>query len=513
MRKQKGSIIVFALIVLSFILIAAFSVAAVTLVERRSANVSVNSTTAFQNSDKGMEEFLQQIYKDLDQNSSLADLATALNTIYGTSDYDCQSSGDTNVPARIGSDGSGGEVETEFIITAFGEATLLHEESSGWDWAGGELIPLDECTDQLADVARFKVAGNYNNASRAVFVKLRDSLTRGLVARWSFEDRAQIARIVEDEDDRNSFIAQDSSKQNHTMTLCPLRVDTGDSDQYPIDVDIDIGGDESITHEIVTFSDCGSDAANGMSPYKRDESSDDEGEERPAGAWTDGIVEEDVSGGAVTVVGSDSKNEAIYFTDSTFLAMYVDDPPGDPCVDEEINCVEKDVEDDLQLSDGFSVSMWIKVEDDGGIQNLLTRRAGNSSGYDLYLNDGVIYFKVGNREIDTDVDVIDDEWHHVAARWDRNSGNMAIWVDADSRATGTFTGGIGEPDVTMYVGADQNGSPTMNNGTVMDDLWVWDRSLTNTEIWRLCTEAESNDGVNHDNGDHPAGCPQDPPTT
>ncbi|PID51604.1 MAG: hypothetical protein CR954_00950, partial [Candidatus Moraniibacteriota bacterium] len=108
-KQQKGSIVIFALIILIFILIAALSIATISLSNKRSANTSVNSATAFQNSDNGMEDFLQQVYQSLGPDATLDDLANALDHIYSADGihYQCVD-GTGGLPARIGTDGTEG---------------------------------------------------------------------------------------------------------------------------------------------------------------------------------------------------------------------------------------------------------------------------------------------------------------------------------------------------------------------------------------------------------------------
>lgn len=60
---KKGSILVFSLIVLSFMLVSALSIAAVSVTERRSASTTEKSARSFQVADSGVEKILQRIYK------------------------------------------------------------------------------------------------------------------------------------------------------------------------------------------------------------------------------------------------------------------------------------------------------------------------------------------------------------------------------------------------------------------------------------------------------------------
>ncbi len=60
---EKGSILVFSLIILSLMLTSALSIAAVSVGERRAASVTERSGRSFQVADSGVEIMLQKIYK------------------------------------------------------------------------------------------------------------------------------------------------------------------------------------------------------------------------------------------------------------------------------------------------------------------------------------------------------------------------------------------------------------------------------------------------------------------
>lgn len=461
--KHKGSVLVFALIVLSFILISAFTVASVTLIERRSANVSVNSTTAFQNSDKGMEDFLQQLYKDMQQTDTLDNLAVRLNDVYGGEQYVCSpGTEDGKVAAYIGN------VNTEFIISAYKEGKISESDTrSGWR----SVLPITDCSEQLANVSRFKVAGNYNSAVRAVFVKLRNSLTRGLLAHWSFEDRAQIERFAIDGNASSvAYIAQDFSKNDHTLTLCKIAADSAD---LPITVELP-ETDYDLT--IDSFAECGNDEATGMDPKKN-------------GAWVGGIVEElGTFGGAL---GNNDAKEALFFDGiDDYLAMNVDSN----CHDDMTNCVNTSLnEDKLQPEDGISISLWVKP--DNNASGTIISRHNGDKGYRIYLENGNVCFQLNNNtEVCSSSAINDNDWHHVVGRWQKaKAGGNAFFslnVDDDLKIESTSTVreiSYGE-NKPLYVGASDE---TMGffKGRI-DDVRIWDRELTDEEVDRLCLDAQ-----------------------
>jgi len=472
MKNTKGSVLVFALIILSFILVASFSLASVSLIERRSADVSVNSATAFQNSDKGTEEFLQQLYKDLDQNNDLDDLADALNAIYGSNIYSCEDGG-TSHPARIG------DQDTEFIITAYREKvagpTNPDPTSGGWN----SVDTIDDCGTSLADVSRFRTTGNYNNAARAVFLKLRDSLTRGLVAHWSFEDRANIARITPNAENRISYLAQDYSKYGHTLTLCNI----DHSDPLTIEV-VQVDGTVDDDMNIVDFSDCSfGNAGTGMSPFRGYGDTGDD-EYNVNGAWQEGVVEETITVNP-TAMGDSSSDEALYFDGSTYLATNFQSN----CGAKEINCVS-DTDDKLSLDDGIAVSLWVKT-DASNASGYLVSKYDNNDGYEVYLNSGAVCFRLNNDYVCANNLKLDDDWHHVVVRWRKSDDKMEAFVDGkQTNLHKSYILSINNTSGSKIVIGAQS-DPIGNYFTGMiDDVRIWNRALTETEICRLCNDAE-----------------------
>ncbi len=75
---KKGSILVFSLIVLAFLLVSSLSIATLSMVERRTSSATDRSTRSFQVADSGVELVLQKIYKS--SFSTLNDLAASLGT-------------------------------------------------------------------------------------------------------------------------------------------------------------------------------------------------------------------------------------------------------------------------------------------------------------------------------------------------------------------------------------------------------------------------------------------------
>jgi Tfp pilus assembly protein PilX len=77
-KPNKGSVLVFSLIVLSIVLSAALSIAVVNVSNRKSASSTSQSVQSFQVADSGVEKALKEIYKG--SYTDLNAMATALAT-------------------------------------------------------------------------------------------------------------------------------------------------------------------------------------------------------------------------------------------------------------------------------------------------------------------------------------------------------------------------------------------------------------------------------------------------
>jgi hypothetical protein len=145
---RKGSVLVFSLVVLSFLLVAALSVAVVSVTERRGSIATDRSNRSFQVADSGAEIVLQKIYKG---NSS--DLMALASAVGGTTIC--------NSGVISGSTSSG-----DYKISLY-------------DDTGNQLT---NCTDQTwrDQVARLKSEGTSGNTVRAVEVAVAASPTPGI---------------------------------------------------------------------------------------------------------------------------------------------------------------------------------------------------------------------------------------------------------------------------------------------------------------------------------------------
>ncbi len=207
-KKQKGSILAFAVIIMSFLMIIAIGLVASSILTRKGANVSSNSTSAFQNTDKGMELFLYELYTNTKPFHTLDDLANSIVDSNGER-YTC-----TNVT-------EGGE--TVAVINGAEFDVISYKEANPNDNDGKDFVVATSCLDtEIARVYKIKITGHFATASRSIEVNLSNSLKRGRIARWTFEGNTESVRIW---GSPGAPVVKDRSKNDYILTLCPIEED------------------------------------------------------------------------------------------------------------------------------------------------------------------------------------------------------------------------------------------------------------------------------------------------
>ncbi|NLE39127.1 MAG: PEP-CTERM sorting domain-containing protein [Pirellulaceae bacterium] len=164
------------------------------------------------------------------------------------------------------------------------------------------------------------------------------------------------------------------------------------------------------------------------------------------------------------------------------------------------------------MDQSYTASIWFKIEDTGDGMTLMGKGMNNSTGdigWCVKVDEaGILGIRANHNGTGTKMGVKnltpvnDDEWHHVAVVFDRESGVLKGYLDgAGSGASGDENGwevlytdefGISfEPDSTFdstqplfigYTGASVTSGGKDPAVGRFDDFAVWNRVLTDTEI-------------------------------
>jgi hypothetical protein len=142
----------------------------------------------------------------------------------------------------------------------------------------------------------------------------------------------------------------------------------------------------------------------------------------------------------------------------------------------------------------FSVSFWFRTNT-SALMYIVSGVGSTGDFYDgfqVYLSSGHPHFAVGNGSQydgakNTNANLIDDDWHHVAAVM--NGSSYTVYVDGSSAGNtvignGTVSTTTGTNGGDFKIGArfDENNDYALNG--YVDDVALFNRALTSSEVSR-----------------------------
>ncbi len=493
-QKKKGSVLVFAIIILSIITVTVLSYTRATQMQVTNSINTKNSVSAFHAAETGLEKVLFKIYKDLNSLDTINDLAISLG---GNCDA---------VTSSI-------KVPSENIEFSFKKKII---DPSGKE----KQVPVTNCDTVLADISSIKTVGKHNQTARAFYQKLKNSLKRGLVAHWRFEDN--VDALVYNINFPGSPTAKDSSDNNHTLTLCPIdngdhKLATGGSGNESFDYCYQYynGNTPSPDPSILGDSTDNNDLSNAiwMDHGGAFDKTHNKMVQYRGSAWgvqgdvqgykkTSGIVDEYRS---TPLQGSLSslKGQALYFNGkSNYLTMNTSESGRTNYVKDE---------EDLKFKDALSISFWFKFEGDlsDGNDAFILGKYNDSSnkGYKVYIKDS-------NKKICVSFDTVskcsssftsnDNNWHHVVVTWDNTvDSSIDMYIDNSKQLSGTKSSSLHTDDSKFMIGGvyqrSDDSEPYLPAPPYvfphadikepfkgyLDDIRLYERKLSSMEIKRL----------------------------
>ncbi|MFC1762072.1 LamG domain-containing protein [Planctomycetota bacterium] len=141
---------------------------------------------------------------------------------------------------------------------------------------------------------------------------------------------------------------------------------------------------------------------------------------------------------------------------------------------------------DALHSDQYSAAAWVNipVEQAGNYSTWVVTKGvvGGAGGYGLAIQgqEPTVYQEDGNtwHRIFSGVEIALDEWHHIAATYDETS--IAIYVDGVLGNTEEF--GFAISPIDLMIGAWRATSPTRFYTGVVDDVRIYDHTLSEAEV-------------------------------
>ncbi len=154
------------------------------------------------------------------------------------------------------------------------------------------------------------------------------------------------------------------------------------------------------------------------------------------------------------------------------------------------------------LTGSFTVMAWVKVNDTNGDQRVFADDFNNTGGWALSVGDsglpGIVRFfsrSLTPITLDTAVIYSAGTWHHLAAVHRLTTKQRLIYVDGALSAldpapgyTGTWGTDSGDASIGGELDGSSEGVPQWRLGGGIDELRVYDRALTESEIAAVMAE-------------------------
>lgn len=163
-----------------------------------------------------------------------------------------------------------------------------------------------------------------------------------------------------------------------------------------------------------------------------------------------------------------------------------------------------DVADDPSLnSDDATVSLWVKPEGNNSDVNYqsyvgkdygdqwMVGRDRDTKQFRFHINTTGTY---GTSYFSNDYSFTLGNWYHLAFTYDSETGNWSRYVNTNIVGSDTLSGVIGTSNAPLQIGDGPEDDNLDANATV-DEVRVYNRSLSNPEIWHLYTQGRDHLGI------------------
>ncbi|WP_033960341.1 LamG-like jellyroll fold domain-containing protein, partial [Psychroserpens jangbogonensis] len=155
-------------------------------------------------------------------------------------------------------------------------------------------------------------------------------------------------------------------------------------------------------------------------------------------------------------------------------------------------------EDNYDLSNQFSIEVWVKPESLSGASTIFSKRNANdlSTGYDLRLFGSVLQFRWNSSGIiKSTYPLTTNRWYHIAVT--NSNGTYRLYVDGIEVSNAISGSAPSTNTMKSLIGAmDQTGNATHKpvkyfNGWI-DELRIWNTALTTTQIHQMMNQEIKN---------------------
>lgn len=145
----------------------------------------------------------------------------------------------------------------------------------------------------------------------------------------------------------------------------------------------------------------------------------------------------------------------------------------------------------------ITTSVWVYWTGDGlnGYSGIYYKNSGSSRdlGRLLIRNDGKLLVQNGNGNFESEDsgDVVKNEWTHIAYVYDQSAGKEYLYINGTLKGQKNRTGNISQESNNLWIGFGYNQANNYMFQGKIDEVRIYSRALSETEIQSLYVETSS----------------------
>ncbi len=134
---------------------------------------------------------------------------------------------------------------------------------------------------------------------------------------------------------------------------------------------------------------------------------------------------------------------------------------------------------------------WVKMETIAGSQMVVSKDNTGARSFAMGITNGILNAGIGSQAISGTTTLPTGVFVMVTYVWDDTTNNMSVYVNGTFDGSGTMTSSLSDVTAQFQLGARQFGGGGDFFDGVIDEVGIWDRKLTETEIQSLFGEGLS----------------------
>jgi hypothetical protein len=150
--------------------------------------------------------------------------------------------------------------------------------------------------------------------------------------------------------------------------------------------------------------------------------------------------------------------------------------------------IEVAASSNLDITDEITIAAWVRIEQPGGYgfpqHYVVDSRDGSGGGYGLNIDTDRLQMGVGDHWADLPLTFEAGSWHHLTGTYD--GSEIIVYIDGFETTSVSYGGWeIKSSSEPLYIGQRYTFNERFDG--IIDDVCIYDRALSETEIQQLAT--------------------------